>query len=95
MKPTRWVKVTGDGLAYSGPCLLMGLIFWPDANADYVDIYDGRDDTSGKKFCRIESSVQVTWPFCFATGVPFDVGIFIKAIDAAVETTVVFDPLDE
>lgn len=88
----RWTRVVGDGLAYTGPCLLLDIIFWPDVAADYADIYDGRDATAGKKFCRVEAEVDETRHLHFGGGVPFDVGIYVDGADSAVETTIVFEP---
>lgn len=84
------VLIKGSDLAVEGPVILRGLIFWPDADADYADIYDGLDATSGKKFCRIESSTSITWAWSFEHGVQFDNGIYVDGIDDAVETTVIF-----
>jgi len=89
----RWTRVIGDGLVYEGPCLLKHLVFWPDADGDYADIYDGRDKTSGKKFMRIETSITLTWQIAFVDGVQFDTGIYVDGKDSAVEVTVVFEPL--
>ena len=89
----RWARVVGDGLAYDGPCLLHAVSFLPITANDYSDIYDGRDAVSGKKFARFISAVVTTLCICYAGGVPFDQGIYIDAIDAEVETTVVFTPL--
>jgi len=89
-----WVKIKGDGLAVQGRCLLLGLVFWPDVAADYADIYDGLDATSGKKFCRIEADVDQTIPVGFTSPVEFVSGIYVDGIDSAVETTVIFAPLD-
>lgn len=85
-----WVRIKGDGRAVEGPCRLFGLIFWPDADADYVDVYDGLDATGGKKFVRIEAATSTTRGLYFPDGVPFDNGIYVDGIDSAVETTVVF-----
>ena len=95
MTQPRWVRIVGDGLAFSGPCLLTHIIMWPDANADYADVYDGRDTTSGKKFVRVEAAVQTTRHINLSQGVRFDVGIYIDGKGSAVETTVVFIPLPE
>lgn len=89
----RWVRVIGDGTVHIGPCLVHSLTFKPVGGNDYVDLYDGRDAVSGKKFARYISAVVVTWAHCFATGVPFDQGIYIDGIDGDVEATVVFTPL--
>lgn len=95
MPTRRWVVVKGDALVYIGPCLLHNVIFWPDAATDYVDIYDGRDTTSGKKFCRLEADVDRTRVLNLGQGVPFDVGLYVDGADTAVETTIVFTPLEE
>lgn len=89
-EPSGFVRIEGDGLAVEGPCILHGIIFWPDSDADYADIYDGLDATSGKKFCRIESSTSITWSFVFPEGIEFDHGIYVDGIDSAVETTILF-----
>lgn len=95
MPNRRWAVVKGDGLVYSGPCLLHNVVFWPDVATDYVDIYDGRDVTSGKKFCRLEADVDRTRHLSLGQGVPFDVGIYVDGFDTVVETTIVFTPLEE
>ena len=90
---THWLRVAGDGVVYDGPCILKNVIFWPDVAADYVDIYDGRDTTSGVKFCRIEADVDETRLVSLGDGVLFGRGIYVDGIDSAVETTVAFIPL--
>lgn len=89
---THWVKIPGDGLVYDGPCIVKTIVFWPDANADYVDIYDGRDTTSGIKFARIEAAASTTQRLNLGNGVLFGRGVYVDGIDAAVETTVCFVP---
>lgn len=91
---THWTRITGDGLVYDGPCILHHIIFWPDAAADYADIYDGRDTTTGKKFARIELEADQTRPINLGNGVVFGQGIYIDGIDATVETTVAFTPIN-
>lgn len=91
--PARWVRVVGDGLVYHGSCLLHDILLWPDVATDYVDVYDGRDTTSGKKFCRVEADIDESRHLHFGNGVAFDKGIYIDGADSAVETTVVFTPL--
>ena len=88
-----WRRIDGDGLAYWGRCLLTDVIFWPDAAADYVDLYDGRDTVSGRLLCRIEADVDETIHFGFGEGLAMDIGIYVDGIDADVDTTVAFIPL--
>lgn len=88
-----FVRIAGDGMIHDGPCIVKAVVFWPDADTDYVDVYDGRDTTSGKKFCRIETATQTTRSISFGSGVLFGKGIYVDGVDAAVETTVVYVPL--
>ena len=89
----RPVRIIGDGLAWQGPCLLTGIIFVPDANDDYVDVYDGRDATTGEKVCRVKTATKTTLHLYFGSGIYFDGGIYLDGYDAAVETTVLFTPV--
>lgn len=95
MKNRMWSRVRGDALVWVGPCLVHAVLFEPDIGTDYADIYDGRDATSGKKFCRVDTSLVVTRHVNFGQGVAFDAGIFIHNVDVAAYTTVVFTPLEE
>jgi len=90
---TRWVHQYGDGLVYSGPCLLQAVSVLPNDAGDQVAVYDGRDATSGKLFGKVKATIILTWALCFVGGVPFDQGIYLDATDGDVETTVVFTPL--
>lgn len=89
----RWVRLLGDDLIFVGPCLVTHILMHPDANQDYTDVYDGRDTTSGKKFCRLGNATRTGRHLNLGAGVRFENGIYIDAYDAAVETTVVFIPL--
>jgi len=88
-----WRRIDGDGLAYWGRCLLTDVIFWPDSDGDYVDLYDGRDATSGRLLCRLEANYDETVHFEFGEGLAMDIGIYVDGIDADVDTTVAFIPL--
>lgn len=91
----RWARVVGDGLVAEGPCVVHDILIWPDVDTDYTDIYDGRDTSSGKKFCRIETATSTTLHFHFDPAVFFDRGVYVDGADSAVETTIVFDPVTE
>lgn len=90
----RWVRILGDDLIYTGPCLVTHILMNPDANQDYADVYDGRDTTSGKLFCRLGNATRTGRHLNLGAGVHFENGIYIDAYDSAVETTVVFIPLE-
>lgn len=90
---THWRRVAGDGLIYDGPCVVRQIIFWPAGDTDTVDIYDGRDATSGEKFCRIEVNNDTTRHIGLGQGVLFGRGIYVDGSSATAETTVAFVPL--
>jgi len=92
MAEKAWRRIVGSGVAFDGPCLLTDVLFWPDDDADYVDIYDGRDAMAGRLLVRIEAAVSTTLIYNLGGGVPLDVGIYVAGIDGAVETTVVYIP---
>ena len=90
---THWLRVAGDGLVHDGPCLVKAIVLHPDSAGDYADIYDGRDAVSGTKFCRVENAVDSTLPIDFGDGIIFGRGVYVDALDGAVETTIAFVPL--
>lgn len=92
MPQQRWSRIAGSGPLFSGPCLVTHVIVWPHATKQYIDLYDGRDATAGKKFCRVDCSTQTTRHISLGQGVRFDIGIYIDAKHAEDETTVVFIP---
>lgn len=95
MAEQRKVRIIGNGLAWDGPCLLTHILFWPHAASQYTDVYDGRDATSGKKFCRIDAFQAASKHVSLGLGVRFDVGIYVEAEHREDETTVVFVPVGE
>lgn len=90
---THWQHVHGDGLVYDGPCIVKCIIFEPASANDYVDIYDGRDATTGSIFIRVATSVVVTWSLHLGDGVLFGKGVYVDGIDGDVSTVVAFIPL--
>lgn len=91
---THWDRIAGEGLIWAGPCTVKAIIFWPHASSQYVDIYDGRDITSGTKFCRIDAFQLTTRHIGMGNGVEFGRGIYVNAEHDEDETTVIFTPLD-
>lgn len=89
----RWTRVVGDGLVYTGSCLVKNLVLEAGDDERYVDVYDGRDATSGKLFARFQLLNETTYCYSFGDGVPFGRGIYIDAESGEENTTVVFEPL--
>lgn len=95
MPTRRWVRVTTDGVVFSGPCLVHNIIFAPTRNDEYVDVYDGRDATAGKLFCRLLVFREQTHTVSLGQGAPFDIGIYVALENAGDAVTIVFTPLGE
>jgi len=91
----RWTRVVGDGIAFSGGCLLHILIFEAGDSERYVEIYDGRDSGSGKLLSRHKMNFEATHCDSFPGGIPMDRGIYINAESSEEKTTVIFEPLPE
>lgn len=94
MDGKSWRRIVGDGQVYSGPCLVCGFIGWFDGGTAYIDIYDGRDATSGKKFARWRGYYNRTLHMNLGSGVRFDLGVYIDAEEATQETTVILIPCE-
>lgn len=90
---THWQRIVGDGRIYDGPCIVKAILFWGHTSSQYADIYDGRDATSGKKFCRIDAFQATTRPVNLGQGVLFSRGIYVDAEHREDETTVTFIPV--
>lgn len=90
---THWERQVGSGLIYDGPCIVKTIILWPHAASQYADIYDGRDTTSGTKFCRVDAFQLTTQHVGLGDGVEFGKGVYVDAEHGEDETTVTFIPL--
>lgn len=90
---SSWRRIEGDGLVHAGPCIVKAIVFEPHAGQDWADVYDGRDATSGEKFCRVEAKTVTTVPVNLGDGVLFGRGIYVDGTDGDVRTTVTFIPL--
>lgn len=90
---THWVRITANGLVHDGPAIVQHIILLPDANLDYIELYDGRDTISGTLFGRIQSSTRTTNHLPLSPGVFFGRGIYVDGNDDEVQAVIVFTPL--
>jgi len=94
MPARRWVRVTDDAVVYEGACLVHNIILTPARDEEYVDVYDGRDATAGKLFCRLATFREHTRTINLGSGTPFDVGIYVDLENLGDAVTIVFTPLE-
>lgn len=85
-----WVRVSGDGLAVEGPCLLLGILWRCDKNDDECLVYDGLDPTSGKPFTELVGDGDSFYHFDFGDGVEFASGVYIDQTRADDKATIYF-----
>lgn len=91
----NWVRLAADGLAVEGPCLVHTIIFTPNNNDEYAEVYDGRDATAGKLFCRVIMFREETAVVDLGQGVRFDRGVYVGVENLGDAVTIVFTPLTE
>lgn len=89
---THWQRQVGDGLVYDGPCIVKTLVVSSGQTDEYHDIYDGRDATSGTKFCRVQCKTDETKVVNLGAGVLFGRGVYIDCQHTTNEVTVCFVP---
>lgn len=93
MERTRWVRQTGAGCVYTGPCLIFEIILQPVGDAEHVTVYDGRDAVDGKALVRLVAATTTTQQVSFGQGVRCDEGIYLDTGQATSIVTVVFQSL--
>ena len=90
---THWRWIAGDGLIYDGPCIVTNILFWPGGADEEVLVYDGRDATSGRLFCKVLVKNEESRSVALGNGVLFGSGIYVDAQNSDDETTITFIPL--
>jgi len=93
MEETRWVRQVGDGRVYEGPCVLFEIILQPVGNGESVDVYDGRDATSGKLLTTIVAATTTTTHLSLGQGIKCDLGIYLDVGQTASIVTFGFKSL--
>lgn len=88
---TYWRRVVGSGLVSDKPAHLLAVIFTPAAAGDYVDVYNGRDATSGEKLMRVTTAVVTTQSIIFSEPIPCGRGLYVAGSSATVETAIAFE----
>jgi hypothetical protein len=80
----------GDGLVYTGACRIISITVSGASTGDYAAVYDAITATGTPKFDpSIAANTSSFYQNC--GGAPFATGIYVKATDDDVYTSIVYD----
>lgn len=88
----RWVRISGDGLAYLGPGWLIDLVFECSGQGNQLNIYDGQDTGSGRRMFQIFADNDRPTHMNFWPGYRFEVGLYIDQSVTGDTTVLNFEP---
>lgn len=89
-----WANVTADSTITRSPAYLCCVALSVGTNGDYVEIYEGRDASSGRKILKIKALANRSQAFNFRSPVRCDRGIFVAFSTTGSECTITFRPLE-
>ena len=89
-----WTIREDDGIVTTQPAWICCLILSVSASGDYVEVYEGRDTTSGRKFCTLKALENRSVAFPIGEPVYFDGGIYLAFSTTGSECTIVWAPDD-
>jgi len=92
MKSNRFLLLKGSGVVYAKGLLLKGVVINCHASDGYSTLYDGLDDTSGRKVCRVNGQSKVSTQLDFGEGLRLERGLYVSFGDHTDEILVYFDP---
>jgi len=82
--------VAGDGLAVRGGCVVKGILWRCDKNDEECNVYDGRDETSGRLFASFVGDGSSFYHFGFGDGITFTEGVYVDQTTVLDECTIYF-----
>lgn len=86
----QWVNLAADGIVTPSPAYLICITLTVTDAGDYVDVYEGRDTTSGKKILRMKALANRSVSFNFTYPVYCDGGIYVDFSTDDSEATIAF-----
>ena len=94
LSPGVTVRTT-DGIVTTQPAWLCCTIVTVAASGDYVDVYEGRDPTSGRKLFRLKCLLNRSVSFNFTHPVFCERGIYLDFSTTGSECSVFWSPDDD
>ena len=92
---TAFERLTANGVVTQHPAILCCVILTVVTTGDYVDVYSGRDATSGKKVHRLKALQGRSSTFSLTHGLFCGNGIYLQFEKTDSECTVFYCPVGE
>lgn len=89
-----WAVLTADGIITRQPSFLCCLIVTVANSGNYVELYEGRDATSGRKILTLQALQNRSVAFNFTRPIMCERGIFVHFSHTGSEATVVYGPVE-
>jgi hypothetical protein len=83
----NWTRVTKDGIAVYGKCLVSHLSGDGSSGGNVATIYDGFDD-NGAEFCTLEAAANQHQPLNFYPPILFHQGIYVDMASQGQEVVI-------
>ncbi len=78
-----------------GPVLLTGVVVDSPTANDYIIIYDGMEDKTGRRVADFASPTAVPYNHSFSVPIHFDRGLYVKIVGTPNDYTVFYIPVRE
>lgn len=91
---TTFANMTASGIITRQPSFLCCVILTADESGDYIELYEGKDATSGRKILTLKALVNRSVAFNFTSPVLCQRGLYIHFEDDKCEATVIFTPVE-
>lgn len=91
---TAWSVLTTSGIVTRQPAFLCCAILTANSAGDHIEIYEGRDATSGRKIFMLEALENRSVSFNFTSPVLCQRGIYVYFDDDKCEATIIFTPVE-
>ena len=89
-----WTVVSQSALITSQPVYLVCVNLTVETNGDYVEVYDGRDDSSGRKVIKIKALANRSVNFNLTTPIYCESGLYLSFSATDSEVTVIWLPAE-
>ena len=86
----NWIRITSDGVAVHGPCLVSHISGDGSAAGNVATIYDGLDAGQGAIFCTLEVAANQHQPLNFDPPVVFDHGVYVDLTATGAEVVIAY-----
>ena len=90
----QFSNLTADGIVTARPAVLCCIILSVATTGDYIEIYEGRDATSGRRLCKIKALVGRSVTFNISNGVLLERGIYVSFLKTDSDATLIWFPVE-